>query len=200
MIRQFSDALQMDEGGKLLEQSFIEAHRHFETKPEGNIHRIMWEGNFIPGMATLVKRDCFTQAGLYDETLFYEDWDMWLRISRSFEFAYSNEVSAKYRLVTTSMVRSQYDRMLEAMCKICLKHLREGKLDREARHLAVSQLESKALACFRRKTPEHKRYLLRALRYGPSAGVLAGCLFAWSGLGFDRYARTHAFFRGRSSN
>jgi hypothetical protein len=151
-------------------------------------------------MATLVKRDCYNQAGLYDETLSYEDWDMWLRLSRSFEFAYSNEVSAKYRIVATSMVRTQYGRMLEAMCGICLKHLKGGNLDREARRLAVSQLQSKAMLCFQHKTPEHKRNLLRALCYKASTGVAAGCLFAWCGLGFDRYARTRAIFRGRVSN
>jgi len=196
----YSDALQMDESGKLLEQSFIDAHRRFETKPEGNIHKILWEGNFIPAMTTLVKRDCYTQEGLYDETLSYEDWDMWLRLSRSFEFAYSNVVSAKYRLVATSMVRTQYGRLLEAMCGICLKHLKGGNLDGEARRLAVSQLQSKAMLCFQHNTPEHKRHLLQALRYKASAGVAAGCIFAWSGLGFDRYARTRAIFRGRDSN
>ena len=188
----YSDAYQMDEGGKLLEQRFIEAHRHFDLMPEGNLHKILWEGNFIPGMATLVKRDCFERAGLHDETLFFEDWDMWLRIARTFEFAYSDQVSAKYRLVSTSMVRSQLGRMYEAMCEICLKHLREDHLDPEIRRVAISQLQSKAILSFKHGTPQHKRNLLQALRYKASAGVATGTVCAWSGLGYGTYERIRA--------
>jgi len=196
----YSDALQMDENGRLLPDRFIATHRRFDTMPAGNIHNILWEDNFIPAMTTLIRRSCFERVGLYDETLFYEDWDMFLRIARCFDFAYSDEVSAKYRIVTTSAVRAHYGRLLEAMCGICLKHLREDNLDREARRLATLQLHSKALLCFEHQTPKHKRALLQALRYKVSAGVAAGCIFAWCGLGFDRYARTRAIFRGRSSN
>ena len=196
----YSDALQMDENGRLLPEKFIATHRRFETMPAGNIHNILWEDNYIPAMTTLIRRSCFEQVGLYDEALFYEDWDMFLRISRCFDFAYSDEVSAKYRIVTTSAVRAQYGRLLEAMCGICLKHLREGNLDREARRLATLQLYSKAMLCFQHQTPAHKRVLLQALRYKASAGVAAGCIFAWCGLSFERYARTRAIFWGRGSN
>jgi len=196
----YSDALQMDENGRLLPDKFIATHRRFETMPSGNIHNILWQGNFIPAMTTLIRRSCFEKVGLYDESLFYEDWDMFLRISRHFDFIYSDEVSAKYRIVTTSAVRSQYGRILEAMCGVCLKHLRGGDLDREARRLATLQLHNKAMLCYQHQTPKYKRNLLQALRYKKSAGTAAGCLFAWCGLGFDRYARIRAMVRRRGSN
>ena len=37
---------------------------------------------------------------------------MWLRISRHFQFAYSDTISAKYRLVSTLMVRSNLGTVL----------------------------------------------------------------------------------------
>ena len=83
--------------------------------PAGNIQQVLWEGNFIPAMTTMTRRECVERVGLYDETLFYEDWDMWLRIAKHYNFFYSEQVSAKYRLVGTSMVRSQWPRLVDAM-------------------------------------------------------------------------------------
>jgi glycosyltransferase involved in cell wall biosynthesis len=195
----YSDALQMDEEGKILERKFIEVHRHFEVKPEGNIHTILWEGNFIPAMTTLVRKACTDKVGGYDESLYVEDWDMWLRISRFFEFAYSDKISAKYRLVSTSMVRSNLGTVLDAMCQVCLKHLKGGSLEGEARRAAVSQLQSKAMLGFQCRSPGHKRNLLHALRYRASVGTAAGCIFAWCGFRYGRYERARAIFRGRRS-
>jgi cellulose synthase/poly-beta-1,6-N-acetylglucosamine synthase-like glycosyltransferase len=188
----YSDALQMDESGKILPERFIGSHRRFETMPAGDIHNIMWEGNFIPAMTTLIRRDCFEKVGLYDETLFYEDWDMWLRLSHSYDFAFSDEVSAKYRIVGTSMIRSQWARMLDAMCQICEKHLRQGALDPVARRQALSQLRARATCSFDEITPRYKQNLRWALRHSPSAGVYARCLFVWSGLGPKSFERVRA--------
>jgi glycosyltransferase involved in cell wall biosynthesis len=195
----YSDALQMDENGRLLPEKFIHSHRRFETMPAGNIHNILWEGNFIPAMTTLIRRDCFEKVGMYDESLYVEDWDIWLRISRCFEFAYSDEISAKYRLVSTSMVRSNLGAVLDAMCQVCLKHLKEGRLEGEARRAAVSQLQSKAMLGFQYRSPGHKRNLLQALRYKASGGTATGGIFAWCGLSYNKYERMRAIFRGRRS-
>ncbi|HEV2435684.1 MAG TPA: glycosyltransferase [Verrucomicrobiae bacterium] len=160
----YSDAFQMDEEGKPLSDKFIEAHRRFKTMPEGNIQNILWEGNFIPAMTTLIRSDCYRQAGPFDETLFYEDWDMWLRISRSFDFVYSPEISARYRFVPTSMARSQRARMLDASCQICLKHLNQGELSRDARRLAMRKLFEFTVTSVRERTPGRQRNFLKTMR------------------------------------
>ena len=160
----YSDALQMDETGHLLPKKFIETHRRFKKMPEGNIHNTLWEGNFIPAMTTLVRHECYRQAGPFDEALFYEDWDMWLRISRSFDFVYSHEMSAKYRFVATSIVRSQKARMLDANCQICVKHLDQGGLSPEARRLALHKLFDYAITSIWKRTPGHKQNFLKAMR------------------------------------
>lgn len=55
----------------------------------GNIFMRLLDGNQVisSGSGVLVKRDCFASAGLFDEALSTnEDWDMWLRIARSFHY------------------------------------------------------------------------------------------------------------------
>jgi glycosyltransferase involved in cell wall biosynthesis len=193
----YSDALQMDESGAPLPGGFIDSHRHFATKPSGNIHNLLWEGNFIPAMTTLVRRHCYETTGPFDEKLFFEDWDMWLRISRGFEFAYSETVSAKYRKVSTSMVRAHWFRILDAMCEMCVKHLRAGTLDAQARKAAVSQLHRKAMCSFHEGTPAHKRNLMQALMRKPSPRIIARCAFAWCGLGADGFERARALCLGK---
>jgi glycosyltransferase involved in cell wall biosynthesis len=193
----YSDALQINEGGEMLPERFIDSHRQFETKPSGSIHNILWEGNFIPAMTTLVRRSCYEKVGPYDEKLFFEDWDMWLRISRAFDFAYTEGVSAKYRKVSSSMVRSQWFRILDAMCEMCIKHLRAGTLDAQARKAAVLQLHRKAMTSFHEGTPAHKRNLMQALIRKPTAKIMARCAFAWSGLGADGFERARALCVGK---
>src|SRR2546423_132834 len=101
----YSDAWQMDANGNPLAEKFIEAHRRFQVMPEGNLFSVLLEGNFIPALATTIRRECFETVGPYDEELVYEDFDMWLRIARHYDFAFSPTISAKYRLVPGSITR-----------------------------------------------------------------------------------------------
>ena len=50
---------------------------------EGDIHKELLKGNFIGSPATLVRKECFKKAGMFDEKLSHlVDWEMWLRIDR----------------------------------------------------------------------------------------------------------------------
>lgn len=50
--------------------------------------------NFVTGMASVVRRECFDRVGLFDETLpMGIDYDLWLRISTKYEFAYLDHVT-----------------------------------------------------------------------------------------------------------
>jgi glycosyltransferase involved in cell wall biosynthesis len=195
----YSDAFQMDEQGRVLPERFIEAHRSFSTMPTGNLQALLWGGNFIPPMTTLVRRECYQAVGLFDESLYYEDWDMWLRIARQFEFAYSEHVSAKYRLVSTSMIRSQYSRINQCMCQVCLKHLRQGYLRGASREAAAFQLYNRAIYSFECASPGCRRNLLWALRYRPTPGLMLRLLLACSGLGPETFSRIRGVLARRPS-
>jgi glycosyltransferase involved in cell wall biosynthesis len=199
----YSDALQMDQQGRLLPLRFMEADgRSFGSGvvPQGNIHLALWQGNnFIAPMTTLTRRECFDRVGLYDESLFAEDWDMWLRLSRHYEFAYSPEVSAKYRVVGTSATRLSFGRLVDDMCRVCLKHLASGELEPAARRAASMKLYALASCSSYQQSRRHKHNLLQALRYRPCAGSLARCLLAWCNLGPTTLDRISAVL-GRSAS
>ena len=72
-------------------------------------------------MTTLIRQRCYREVGLYDENLPWEDWDMWLRIARSYSFVYSPIPSAKYRYHEKSLSHSDQARMLKESINIGMK-------------------------------------------------------------------------------
>jgi glycosyltransferase involved in cell wall biosynthesis len=197
----YSDALQMDQNGNLLPGKFMEVDGRLpgsESAPQGNVQVALWRGNFIAPMTTLIRRECLDRVGPYDETLFAEDWDMWLRLSRHYDFTYSPVLSAKYRIVANSATRKNYGRLWDYMCQTCVKHLKSGQLEPEARRAAIAKLHAVAGNSFVEKSTRHKQYLIQALKYRPTAGMFARCLLAWSGLNAGGFQRVRSMLRRES--
>ena len=123
----YSDAYRMDEGGDPVPKMFIESYLpNVRPPPSGDIYEHLLDGNFIPSLTTLVRRSCLLDVGPYDESLSFEDWDMWLRVAQRYKFAYSAVPSAGYRIVSTSLdhaLRGARRRDLDASkIRIQLKH------------------------------------------------------------------------------
>ena len=102
----FSDALLIDINNELLEGTFIARHREFAAVPSGNIYHELLQGNFIPLMSLLIRRDIFSEVGGYDESLIYGDFDLWLRIAARYQFVFSDYVSCKYRIRPGSLTKT----------------------------------------------------------------------------------------------
>ena len=79
-------------GEKLLKEKGREKYK------KNCFDRLLSENRVTPS-SVLVRKECFDKVGLFDERLrVYEDWDMWLRISRFFNFAYISEPLLNYRV------------------------------------------------------------------------------------------------------
>ena len=195
----YSDAMQMDEQGNDLPLKFYEdagRNRFFSKMPQGDVQIELWQANFIAPMTTLIRRECFDKVGLYDENLFAEDWDMWLRISRHYEFVFSPQLSARYRIVGTSATRNNFGRLMDDMCKTCIKHLKAGGLPAPVRRAAGVKLHSLAAASFAYKSPRHKQNLTQAMKYRPTGGAALRLALAWSGLSGSDFERFRSALRG----
>ena len=54
--------------------------------------------NYIPVHNLVFRRECLDTAGIFDENLvIHEDWDMWVRLSRNYDFAPVYENTADVR-------------------------------------------------------------------------------------------------------
>jgi glycosyltransferase involved in cell wall biosynthesis len=64
----------------------------------GRITNELLVENFVTGMASIVRRECFETVGAFDESLSMGiDYELWLRISTRYEFAYLDHVTYLYR-------------------------------------------------------------------------------------------------------
>ena len=60
--------------------------------------------NFVYAPSAFIVKSKLDEIGCYNEQLYFNDWDMWLRLSRKFEVVFiSDYVSAYYRIINTSM-------------------------------------------------------------------------------------------------
>ncbi|MES2893448.1 MAG: glycosyltransferase [Bacteroidota bacterium] len=59
--------------------------------------------NKIPALTALYRRDIFHEVGGYDETLYFEDWDLWLRIAEKSKIGLLNVPLGYYRMHAENM-------------------------------------------------------------------------------------------------
>lgn len=96
----YGNLIQMDENGAYLNDYYTE-----DDHPEsGNIYKmVIGRTTKICSVSSMVKKTVFETVGYYDETLAYEDLDLWIRASRVFDFEYIPEILVKKRELSTSL-------------------------------------------------------------------------------------------------
>lgn len=111
----YSDASVIAADGTFLQASFICKILGDEPLPESHLmFRRLLRGTFIPAPAVMIRRSAVDAVGGYDESLFIDDWDMWLKLAYRFAFHHLPGALVKYRVLPTSMshdVSLQYARV-----------------------------------------------------------------------------------------
>ena len=103
----FGDASVRYEDGRPTGETFLERSLAGAVIPDGvAVFDRLLRGNFIPTSAVTVRRSAIIDVGGYDESLFYDDYDMWLRLSHRYKFSFCEGVVANYRVLLSSMSHS----------------------------------------------------------------------------------------------
>jgi len=76
-----------------------------EGRADGHIFDRLLRKNFLPAPTVMTRRAAFDQVGRYDESLSYDDADMWLRLASRFRFAYLPGVVVNHRVLGRSLSR-----------------------------------------------------------------------------------------------
>jgi glycosyltransferase involved in cell wall biosynthesis len=90
-----SDFQTIDVNGRVLEESVSAARGR--PRPSGQVFPQLFMDSFIVGNSVLIRRECFTRLGMFDESLKWGDYLMWMRIARHYRVDYVNAVLTKYR-------------------------------------------------------------------------------------------------------
>ncbi|UII23073.1 glycosyltransferase family 2 protein [Fulvivirga ligni] len=78
------------------------------TVPSGDVFANLLGRYFICPPTMMYTRQLVEFLGGYDETLTYEDFDLWIRSSRKYKYAYTDEVLVKRRVVKGSKSYLQF--------------------------------------------------------------------------------------------
>jgi glycosyltransferase involved in cell wall biosynthesis len=116
----------MNEGGKILDSG---PKGVIAPKLRGKVYKSLLRGNFISGSGSsvLIKRTVFDSVGLFDENLkACEDWDMWLRIAKHYQFDYVDKSLVLIRIHQNNMQKDAM-RMITAELMMLNKFIQRGE-------------------------------------------------------------------------
>jgi glycosyltransferase involved in cell wall biosynthesis len=94
------------------------------TIVEGNVYRDLIRRFFICSPTMMFRRKVMDALHGYDEQLTYEDFDFWIRSSRTFLYCYTPQVLVKKRVVKNSMSQRQFSLrspQLSSTFRVCEK-------------------------------------------------------------------------------
>ena len=123
----YSDAFLIKGDGSRRHGRFIQTYRQFEDVPTGNIYDDLLIGNFIPAMATMIRKSAIDAVGGIDTTISYEDYDLWLRLAKKYKFHYHHQESVEYRIHSNSITSRNPTFFVKSNLDIFAKHVSHPK-------------------------------------------------------------------------
>lgn len=98
------------------------------TKPEyfvteGNLYRLFLYNYIGPTVTALIKRDCFLDVGMFDETMpSKQDYDLWIRLVRKYKAIGIKQPLFMYTRHDSNQITKNYNLILEGYKKIYEKN------------------------------------------------------------------------------
>jgi len=118
----FSDAHLMNDDSKLYQNKFIARHLSYLSLESQNFYEMLLVRNFIPAMSVLLKRKNIIAENGWDENLPFEDYDMWLRLSKNHRILFDEVITCSYRLHSNNSHRNKSLINHKAFFDILIKH------------------------------------------------------------------------------
>jgi glycosyltransferase involved in cell wall biosynthesis len=118
----FANVRLVDRQGKMIEEHL--SSNFYQPVPEGFVFKQLLEKYFINPAGMMIANAVLEDMSGYDESLAYEDFDLWVRSSSKFQYCYSPEVLVVKRQLSGSHSSNQYkfgSKMLASTFKVCEK-------------------------------------------------------------------------------
>lgn len=135
----YGNSLEISEKGDTLSDYYLP----HENPQSGNIYEmVISHSTKICSVSSMVKREVFENVGYYNEELFFEDLDLWVKASRIYEFEYIPEIIIKKRVLPHSLGAHFYKKKNDKTKKL---HKSSLAILKNAYHLNRTKKEFKAL-------------------------------------------------------
>ncbi|MDW8295605.1 MAG: glycosyltransferase [Raineya sp.] len=138
----FSNAQIIDEKSRFLKYHYpIDRYGKAKVKvPQENFFRAVLERYFICPPTMMFRKSMLQELGGYNENLAYEDFDLWIRASQEYDFAYLDEITTLYRKHKSSLSQKFYQKKQNILLLSTLQVLQK------AYHFCKDEQDFKALA------------------------------------------------------
>ena len=106
----FSDAYICDENAETLSTHYSRDRngKLLETVRQGEVYVDLLARYFICAPTMMMRKSMLNELGGYNEELSYEDFDFWIRSSRNYQYAFSDDILVKKRNLPNSLSKQQY--------------------------------------------------------------------------------------------
>lgn len=125
----YSDAHVIDASGATIDRSHVTTHAG--GPPEDSFDALIRSGNWIPAASVMLRTSAVRSVGGYDEDLFFEDFDLWLRLASRYSFAHLDAPLVCFRVLETSLGSTKFtdedDDYRWARVRISAKHFGRDK-------------------------------------------------------------------------
>ena len=114
----FADCIVVDQEGNKLHESGLFGLRHADKARLMTDEGIKKEfiSNFaVPGPVLMVRRDFYTRFGAYNEEMYMEDYDLYLKFAARNLIGFLDEKVSAYRLHETNMSSENNERFLQLL-------------------------------------------------------------------------------------
>jgi len=154
----------------------------FPKIKNGNIFPVLLLENFITLPTVVMKKACLAKVGQFDETLpRLQDWELFLRIAKHFEFRYVPEPLV-HSFFTEGSISSKPKALREATEIILMKHLDEYKADPV---LYAGRLIGLAnLYRLENNSIKSREYLFKAFKVNHRPGLIVAIIASFLGIIF----------------
>lgn len=136
----------------------------YEVYPtlSGNVYVELLKGCILGSPTPLIKKSSFEKAGFFDEELpGCQDWDMWIRISKYYEFDYVPEILAKHR-VHGKQISVNLDSKVFARKRLIKKYLSD--LSKYPPILSMNLKRLGILCCLDNNQVEGRKYFCESIK------------------------------------
>jgi glycosyltransferase involved in cell wall biosynthesis len=171
----FTNARYMEADGRL-------EHYHYPVNsqdkadkiiPSGDVYKSVLENYFICTPTMMMRTKMLAEMGGYDESLFFEDFDFWVRSSVHYKYFYLDKVLTWKRNVPDSLSKQIYkkgNRLLETCYIVCNKAYDLNR-DQEEFDLLAARIRTFIRKCFYAQEFELAVRFRRLLNYIENPGL-----------------------------
>ena len=156
----------------------------FPKLKSGYLFQVLLKENFITLPTVVMKKICLEKAGMFDETLpRLQDWELFLRIAKHFEFRYVPEPLVN-SYFTEGSISSKPKALIKAFEIILQKHLEEYEADRGL--YAGQLLNLSRLYRLEKDIIKSRQFLIKAFGVNHRPGLIPAILASFFGIGSNR--------------